>query len=112
MKIYHNPRCTKSRDALGILEEKGFSPEVVLYLKDPLGINELEDVLKKLEIAPSELIRKNEKIFKETYKDKELSEEEWLLVLLENPILMERPIVVHQDKAIIARPPELALTIM
>jgi arsenate reductase len=112
MKIYHNPRCAKSRETLNILKEKGFSPKEVLYMKEPLGIKELEDVVSKLGVAPSALLRKNEKLFKEEFKDKSLSEQEWLLVLLEHPNLMERPIVIHENKAVIARPPENVLSIL
>ncbi|MCC5922404.1 MAG: arsenate reductase (glutaredoxin) [Crocinitomicaceae bacterium] len=112
MKIYHNPRCAKSRETLNILKERGFNPEEVLYMKEPLGVPEMEDILNKLGVAPSALLRKKEKLFKEMFQDKELSEQEWLLVLLEHPNLMERPIVINKDKAVIGRPPENVLSIV
>jgi len=110
--IYHNGRCSKSRGALEILQEKGVSHEVRYYLMEPLTQKELKDVLKKLGIKASELIRKSEDLYKEQYKDKELSEKEWIKVLAENPILIERPIVVKGDRAVIARPPEKVLEIL
>jgi arsenate reductase len=103
-KIYHNPRCAKSREALKLLEEKGIKAEVVKYMETPLTPAELEDVLTSLEMEPEELIRKGEKIWKEEYADKELEREEFLLAMIEHPQLMERPIVEHGEKAVVARP--------
>ena len=103
-KIYHNPRCAKSREALKLLEEKGIKAEVVKYMETPLTPAELEDVLTALEMDPEELIRKGEKIWKEEYADKELEREEFLLAMIEHPQLMERPIVEHGKKAVVARP--------
>jgi arsenate reductase len=81
-------------------------------MKEPLGVLEMEDILNKLGVAPSALLRKKEKLFKEMFQDKELSEQEWLLVLLEHPNLMERPIVINKDRAVIGRPPENVLSIV
>ncbi|GAA4824299.1 arsenate reductase (glutaredoxin) [Algivirga pacifica] len=106
MKIYHNPRCSKSRQSLQLLEEAKQDIEVVKYLDTPPTKEELEDILKKLGMKPSEIIRKGEAIYKENYKGKDLTEEEWIDVLLEHPKLIERPIIVHGDKAVIGRPPE------
>ena len=106
MKIYHNPRCRKSREALAILEDKGQDPEIVLYLETPPSREELQAVLRMLDIPASELVRKGEQVFKENFKGKALTEEEWLDALMQYPRLMERPIVVNGDKAIIGRPPE------
>lgn len=106
MKIYHNPRCQKSREALSILEDKGLKPEIVLYLEQPLSRAELQNLLKMLDMLPSELIRREEPLFRENFKDKELSETEWLEVLLENPRLMQRPIIVKGGRAVVGRPPE------
>ncbi len=106
MKIFHNPRCRKSRETLAILEDKGIKPEIVLYLKEPPGREELKSLLRKLDMQPSALIRKGEKIYKENYKGRSLTEEQWLEVLLEHPKLMERPIVVEGEKAVVGRPPE------
>lgn len=112
MKIYHNPRCRKSREALAILENKGIKPEIVLYLQEPPTRAELQAVLKKLDMLPSQLVRREEQLFKDTYKGKELAETEWLNVLLEYPELMQRPIVVKGDKAVLGRPPEHVLELL
>jgi arsenate reductase (glutaredoxin) len=106
MRIYHNPRCSKSRDALFIIQSSSSEVQVVEYLKTSPNEEELRDLLKKLNMKPYDIIRKGENIFKENYKDKQLSDDEWIKVLVENPVLIERPIVVKGDKAVIARPPE------
>ncbi len=106
MKIYHNPRCKKSRETLALIEESGKAPQVVEYLKTPPTEEELKDILTKLGMKPADIIRKGEAIFKEQYKGKALSDEEWIRVLSENPKLIERPIVVEGDSAILGRPPE------
>lgn len=112
MKLYHNPRCSKSRDALQLLEEKGISPEVILYMKEPLTPSDLESILEKLDMDASDLIRKNEKIWKEDFADKELSEDELLFCMIEHPQLMERPILENGDQARIGRPTERILEIL
>lgn len=104
--IYHNGRCGKSRGALEILQEQNIPHTVRWYLADPLSKEELQAILKKLGMQPSELVRKNEELYKEQYKGKNISEKEWLTILAENPALIERPIIEKGDKAIIARPPE------
>ncbi|MEM6321634.1 MAG: arsenate reductase (glutaredoxin) [Bacteroidota bacterium] len=106
MKIYHNPRCGKSRQTLQLIQNKGVSPEIILYLKKPISKEELTDLTKKLGIQPSELVRKNEAIYKEKFKGKEVSEADWLDHLITYPKLIERPIVVDGDRAILGRPPE------
>ncbi|MDH3648425.1 MAG: arsenate reductase (glutaredoxin) [Saprospiraceae bacterium] len=106
MKIYHNPRCRKSRETLNIIQNYGLDPEVVLYLETPPSRQEIKDVLKKLGIKASELVRREEKLFKEAYRNKEISEEEWIRILADNPKLIQRPIVIKGSKAIIGRPPE------
>lgn len=105
--IYHNPRCTKSRQALSILEEEGAEIEVVKYLENIPTEEEMLLLLAKLNIKPFDLVRKGEKIYKEQYKKLNLNDHEWIKVMLENPKLIERPIVVKGNKAIIGRPPEL-----
>ena len=110
--IYHNNRCGKSRDALAILTEKNIDFKVIDYLKNPPTTNELESILKKLNIPPIDLIRKGEAIFKDNYKDKTFTHAEWLKIMVENPILLERPIIVKGDKAVIGRPPENVLSIL
>ena len=104
--IYHNGMCSKSRGALEILQEQNIPHQVRWYLAEPLTRNELQILLKKLSLQPSELVRRNEAVYKEKFEGKEISEEQWLDILIENPILIERPIVEKGDKAIIARPPE------
>ena len=112
MIIYHNNRCSKSRSVCSIAEQKGIKTEIIEYLKTPLSQAEIKDLLKKLGIKAEELVRKSEELYKENYKGKTLSEAEWITVLAENPILIERPIVVNGNKAVIARPPERLLEIL
>jgi arsenate reductase len=112
MVIYHNPRCSKSRQTLQLLEEKGISPEVVLYLNDVPTKSDLKSILKKLNISSDQLIRKGEKDFKDNFKGKTLSEEEWIDAMIKFPKLIERPIVVNGDQAVIGRPPERVLELM
>lgn len=112
MKYYHNPRCAKSREGLKLLAEKGIEPEVIEYMKDPLTPGELTEVLSQLGISAGELIRRNEKLWKEEFRDKELTDEELVLLMIENPRLMERPILVNGDRAAVGRPPEKLLDIV
>ncbi len=104
LKIYHNARCSKSREGLEILKNSGKDFEIKEYLKDPLSENELEQLINKLDITPIQLVRKNEKIWKENYKDKDLSDRELITVMVKNPKLIERPIVEEEKKAVIGRP--------
>jgi len=106
MKIYHNPRCSKSRKTLAIIREKGEEVEIVEYLNNPPNKIELKEVLKKLGMKPGQIIRKGEAIYKENYKGKSYTDEEWIEIMANNPILMERPIVVKGNKAVMGRPPE------
>jgi arsenate reductase len=107
IKIYHNSRCGKSRTAMQILQEKEIEFEVIEYLKTPLNQNQIKALLKKLGMNAMDLIRKNEELYKTNFKDLQLSEKDWIKVLAENPILIERPIIENNERAIIARPPEL-----
>src|ERR1700739_1150229 len=109
LTIYHNARCTKSRQALDILTEKGIETEVVEYLKTPLTKKALKNLLMKLNLKPIDIIRTNEDIFKKKFKGKNFKDEEWIQILIENPTLLQRPIVVDEYKAVIARPPESLL---
>ena len=102
--IFHNSRCLKSRQCLSLIENSSKKFEVIKYLENPPTIDELTDIISKLEIAPIDLVRKKEKIWIEQYKGKTLTEEDVIIAILENPILMERPVVVYNNKAIIARP--------
>lgn len=106
MKIYHNPRCRKSRETLQIIKEAGIEPEIVEYLKTSPSTTELKSLLEKLQMPAEKLVRKGEKVYKEQYKGKSFSDEEWRQIISENPILMERPVVVTDKKAVIGRPPE------
>ncbi len=106
MKIYHNSRCSKSRETLALIKEAGVEPEIIEYLKEVPDKNTLKDILVKLNMKPTEILRKGEKIYKEKFKDMNLSEDEWIQIMVENPRLIERPIVVKGNKAIIGRPPE------
>lgn len=112
MKIYHNSRCSKSRDSFNLLIEKGIEFETIEYLKTPLTKEELRELLDKLNIPAKDLIRKGEKDFKENFKGKELSEEQWVDAMLEYPKLIERPIVVKGDKAVIGRPIEKVIDLI
>lgn len=106
MKIYHNPRCRKSREGLAILQEAQVEIDVIEYLKNPVSGEELQDILQKLGITAIDLVRKNEAIWKEKFKNKNLSESEVIEAMVAFPKLIERPIVIKGDKAVIGRPPE------
>jgi len=112
MKIYHNPRCSKSRQTLSLIQENGVEPEVVLYLENIPTANEMKDLLSKLAISPMQLIRKGETAWKENYKGKELSDEQIIEAMIDNPKLIERPIVVKDNKAVLGRPPENVLELL
>jgi arsenate reductase len=106
MKIYHNPRCTKSRQGVAFLDEAKVEFEVVKYLENPLTEKELRNILKKLNYTPIQLVRKTEAIWKQEFKGKELSDDEIIKAMIEHPKLMERPIIIKGDKAVVARPTE------
>lgn len=112
MKIYHNPRCSKSRQGLEILESSNLKFETIKYLDNPISKEELVQILKLLNIAPIDLVRKNETIWKENYKGKILTEDAIINAMVENPKLIERPIVINNGKAIIGRPPEIIKSIL
>ena len=106
MKIYHNPRCRKSREGVQYLTDRGVEFEIIEYLKDKPSKETIQILLNKLNITALELIRKNEKIWKENYKDKSLSEKELVEVLHKEPKLIERPIIESKNLAVIGRPKE------
>jgi arsenate reductase len=112
IKIYHNPRCSKSRQGVKIIENSKQKFVTIFYLENILKESELKKIIDLLKISPIELVRKNEKIWKENYKGKELSDREIIKAMIENPKLIERPIVINNDKAIIGRPPENILSII
>ena len=107
--IWHNPRCSKSRQTLALLEERGISPAVRLYLDDAPSTAEMIEVLRQLGIKPWELLRRGEKMFKELGLDKDTSDETLIEAMSANPILIERPIVIHGGGAALGRPPESVL---
>ena len=106
LTIYHNPRCRKSREAIRFLEEKGVSFNIVKYLDQPFDVNSLGEVLKKIDMKPSEILRRNEILWKKEYDCKNLSEDQILELLVEQPRLIERPIVTVGNKGVLARPIE------
>ncbi|MFN3233241.1 MAG: arsenate reductase (glutaredoxin) [Alphaproteobacteria bacterium] len=111
--ILHNPRCSKSRQTLALLEEKGIDPEIVEYLKTPPTADEITAILKQLDMAPRDLMRKKEAPYKElNLADDSLSEDDLITAMVENPILIERPIVLANSKAAIGRPPESVLDVL
>lgn len=112
-QIYHNPRCSKSRQTLALLEEQGIQPEVVLYLETPPTVDELLAVLKKLGIPARELLRKGEDEYKALHLDNEqLAEAELVAAMVAHPKLIERPIVIKGKKAVLGRPPENVLQLL
>ena len=112
IKIYHNNRCSKSRCGLQILEDSGKDFEIIKYLEDSPSETELKDIIELLGITPIQLIRKGEAIWKDKYKGKDLSDAEIITAMITYPKLIERPIVINDDKAIIGRPPEAILNII
>lgn len=111
--IYHNPRCSKSRQTLALLEERGVKPEIVLYLETPPSVSEIKAVLEKLGKTAREVMRKSEALYKELdLGDAAVSDAALVEAMAENPILIERPIVVCGAKAAIGRPPESVLDIL
>lgn len=112
MKIYHNPRCSKSRQGLEVLKELDVNFETIHYLETPISEKELLEIIKLLGIAPIDLVRKNEVIWKENYKGRMLTDNEIIIAMVQNPKLIERPIVINNGKAVIGRPPEIIKTIL
>lgn|SRR5690554_2973825 len=110
--LYHNPRCSKSRETLEILNEKGEEVNVIHYLKTPPTTDELRNLISLLKIKPIELIRTQEAEWKENFKDKNLSDDELIEAMIAFPKLIERPIVVKNSKAIIGRPPQKIIDIL
>ena len=104
--IYHNPKCTKSRQTLALLEESNVKPKVIEYLKTPPSAAELKDILTKLGMKPEQLLRKGEDVYKERFAGKTLTDAQWIEAMVKNPILIERPIVISGDRAVLGRPPE------
>ena len=112
IKIYHNPRCRKSREGLAILAESKKEFAIIKYLDTIPSEKELSDILDLLGISPIQLVRKSEKIWKDNYKVKDLLDSEIIKAMIENPKLIERPIIVNGNKAVIGRPPSIILEIL
>lgn len=106
-QIYHNPRCKISRAVLNELLKRNPDAEIIEYLKNIPSVADLKTLLIKLNLKPAEIIRRNEKIFKEKFRGKNFTDEEWIKIIREYPVLIERPIVARRNKAVICRPPEL-----
>ena len=110
--IYHNPRCSKSRNTLALLEENGVSPEVVLYLETKPGVAEIKGLLAKLGIGAADLVRRGEEAYKACGLGRDSSDADILAGMAEHPKLIERPIVVKGDRAVLGRPPENVLALI
>jgi len=110
--IYHNPRCSKSRATLALLEENGVSPNIVPYLESPLGEDDINGLLAKLDMSASQLVRKGEADFKEAGLGSESPEEDIIAAMAARPKLLERPIVVKGNRAVLGRPPENVLDLI
>lgn len=112
IKIYHNNRCSKSRAAVNFLKERNLAFDTIYYLDEKFSYSDLAHLLGLLQLKPFNLIRKGEAIYKEQFKGKVLSDEEWIQAMVDFPVLIERPIVVNNDKAVVARPEEKILEIL
>jgi len=112
LTIYHNPRCSKSRETLALLRSRGVEPRVVEYLQNPPDAATLAAIVRKLDIAPAALVRKGEDLYKAKYAGKSLSDAEWIEAMVKDPILIQRPIVVAGSRAAIGRPPENVLPLL
>ena len=111
--IYHNPRCSKSRETLKLIEARGLKPKVIEYLRTPPSAAELKGILKKLGLKPQDIVRKGEPLYAELgIKDRALDDDALIALMVANPILIERPIVLSGGRAAIGRPPENALKIL
>jgi len=111
-EIYHNPRCSKSRQTLKLLRDNGIEPVIIEYLKDTPTAAELKKVLAKLHLNSPDIIRKGEQIYKDRFKNLDFTDDEWVDILVENPKLIERPIVLKGNKGVIGRPPENIETLL
>jgi len=111
--ILHNPRCSKSRQSLELLTNNGVDAQVILYLQDPPTSSEIKNILKKLNLSPSEILRRGETRFKElAISLVDIDDDQLITLMVENPILIERPIIFNETKAVIGRPPENTLDII
>jgi len=112
VEVLHNPRCRKSREAVNFLNEQGHEVEIIEYLKELPSRSELELLLAKLNLKPHDLIRTGELVYKERFKGKKFNDDEWLDIIIEHPKLIERPIVIRGNKAVIGRPIERVIELV
>ncbi|MDQ6979194.1 MAG: arsenate reductase (glutaredoxin) [Mariprofundaceae bacterium] len=112
VEIYHHPRCSKSRATLALLQERHIAITIIEYLKQPPSATQLDALLDKLTMEPMDLMRRGEDVFKEQVQGQDLTRDALLAIMVANPILIERPIVVCGDKAAIGRPPEAVLSML
>jgi len=112
MKIYHNPRCSKSRETLQLIKDAGAEVEIIEYLKEIPTTADLKDLLMKLNLKPTDILRKGEAVYKEKFKNSNFNDDEWVKIMVEYPKLIERPIVVKGNKAILGRPPQNVLALI
>jgi arsenate reductase len=110
--LYHNPRCSKSREALQLLEKEGETIEIVKYLENPPSHQELKQIVELLGISPMELVRTQETAWKENFRGKELTDDEVIDAMIKFPKIIERPIAIHGTKAAVGRPPKKVLDIL
>ncbi len=110
--VYHNPRCSKSRQTLELVKSQGIDAQLVLYLETPPNTVELATLVKKLGISAEQLVRKSEQVYKDNFRNMEMTEAQWLEAMSKHPKLIERPIVVNGDRAALGRPPENVLEIL
>ena len=112
LTIYYNSRCSKCRQTLAILQEKGINVKIINYLEKVPSVDELKNLIRLLRIKPIELVRIKESVWQERFKDKNLSDEEIIQAMVDNPILIERPVVIKGNQALICRPPEKVLSLL
>ena len=110
--IYHNPKCSKSRATLALLQERGVNPRIVPYLQTPPSAGELKAIVAWLGIRPEQLVRRSEDVYRSKYAGRALTDDEWIEAMVKDPILIERPIVVRGGRAAIGRPPENVLPLL
>lgn len=111
-KLFFNPDCSKCREAKGLLEGQGCEFEIIEYLKDIPSAEEIAELLSVLKLRPLDLIRQGEELFVSNYSNKTLSDAKWIEIMVQHPILIERPILIHNGKAIIGRPPSKILSVL
>jgi arsenate reductase len=112
LTIFHNPKCSKSRETLALLRGRGVEPRIVEYLKTPPTAAELTAIVTRLGIRPEALVRKGEDVYKAKYAGRTLTDAQWIEAMVANPVLIERPIVIAGQKAAIGRPPERVLSLL